>query len=64
MHILFEIYSDLFEIKFLDEKLSYKAKKVLWWKIILQSNKGSLIRNYLAKQEKYKFHYLKSNTFM
>jgi hypothetical protein len=29
MHILFEIYSDLFEIKFLDEKLSYKAKKVL-----------------------------------
>jgi hypothetical protein len=27
-HISFEIYSDLFEIKFLDGKLSYRAREV------------------------------------
>jgi hypothetical protein len=45
-------------------KLSCRAKKVLWWEIILQSKKGSLIRNYLAEQEKYKFYYLKSNSLI
>jgi hypothetical protein len=49
---------------FFCEKLSYRAKKVPWWKIILQSKKGSLIRNYLVEQEKSKFYYLKSNSLM
>jgi hypothetical protein len=49
---------------FFCKKLSCRAKKVPWWEIILQSKKGSLIRNYLAEQEKYKFHYLKSNSLM
>jgi hypothetical protein len=30
----------------------------------LQSKKDSLIRNYLAEEEKYKFYYLKSNPLM
>jgi hypothetical protein len=34
-----EIYSNLFEIKFFK------------WGIILQSKKGSFVRNYLAEQE-------------
>jgi hypothetical protein len=39
MHILFEIYSFLFEIKSIDGKSSCRARE------------GSLIRNYLAEQE-------------
>jgi hypothetical protein len=41
-----------------------QSKKGPWWEIILQGKKGSLIRNYRAEQEKYKFHYLKSNPLM
>jgi hypothetical protein len=49
---------------FLCEKLSCWERKVPWWEIVLQSKKGSLMRNYLAEQEKYKFYYLKSNLLM
>jgi hypothetical protein len=55
---------DLFEIKSFDGKLSWRARKISWWEIILQSKKDSLIRDYLANQEKYKFYYLKLNTLM
>jgi hypothetical protein len=64
MHISFEIYSVLFEIKYLGGKLSYRVRNVPWWEIILQTKKGSLIRNYLTEQEKYKFCHLKSNSLM
>jgi hypothetical protein len=39
----FEIYSDLFEIKSIDRKLSCRAINVPWWKIILYSKKDSLV---------------------
>jgi hypothetical protein len=55
---------DLFEIKSLDGKLSYRARKIPWWEIILQNKKDSLIKNYLAEREKYEFHFLKSNPLM
>jgi hypothetical protein len=38
--------------RFPDGKLSYRVRK------------GSLIRNYLTEQEKYKFHYLRSNSYL
>jgi hypothetical protein len=41
-----------------------EQEKVPWLEIILQSKKGSLIRYYIAKQEKYKFYYLRSNPLM
>jgi hypothetical protein len=50
--------------RFFCEKLSYRARKVPWCEIVLQSKKDYLIRNYLAEQKKYKFHYLKSNPLM
>jgi hypothetical protein len=49
---------------FLNGKLSCRARKVPWWEIILESKKDSLVGNYLAELEKYKFYYLKQNPLM
>jgi hypothetical protein len=56
-----EIY---LKLSLLNEELSCRERKVLLWEIILQSKKYSLIKNYLAEQENYKFQYLKSNPLM
>jgi hypothetical protein len=63
-HILLRFIQIYLKLSPLNRELFCKARKIPLWEIILQSKKNSLMRNYLAEHEKYKFHYLKWNLLM